>query len=103
MLNSLSKKFQYSYQKKNVKLFKIYRQVNLIGMGGSILGTNTIYEFLKYKIKKNDSGFCKLNLGFETDIFKVWEIKFSYDYYEETTNVNNQEKQVQFTIRKKYF
>ena len=56
-----------------------------------------------YKIKNNDSGFCKLNLGFEADIFKVWQIKLSYDYYEETTNVNNQEKQVQFTIRKKYF
>ncbi len=56
-----------------------------------------------YKIKNNDSGFCKLNLGFEADIFKVWEIKFSYDYYEETTNVNNHENQVQFTIRKKYF
>ena len=56
-----------------------------------------------YKIKNNDSGFCKLNLGFEADIFKVWEIKFSYDYYKETTNVNNHENQLQFTIRKKYF
>ena len=38
---------------KIVKKFKNSKNFRLIGMGGSILGTNTIYEFLKYKIKKN--------------------------------------------------
>tara|TARA_X000000368_G_C22592752_1_gene520149 strand:+ start:323 stop:559 length:237 start_codon:yes stop_codon:yes gene_type:complete len=38
LLNSLTKKFQYSYQKKDIKKLKSYSEVNLIGMGGSILG-----------------------------------------------------------------
>ena len=62
LLNSLSKKFKYSYQKKNVKLFKIYRQVNLIGMGGSILGAQAIYDFLKNKVKKKFSFYNNLQI-----------------------------------------
>tara|TARA_B100001540_G_C15766065_1_gene624026 strand:- start:86 stop:1258 length:1173 start_codon:yes stop_codon:yes gene_type:complete len=51
-LKSLSKNFEYSYKKKNIKLLKSYSKVNLVGMGGSILGAETIYSFLKHKIKK---------------------------------------------------
>tara|TARA_B100000965_G_scaffold178153_1_gene148651 strand:+ start:1025 stop:2197 length:1173 start_codon:yes stop_codon:yes gene_type:complete len=53
ILNSLTKKFQYNYQKKNIKKLKSYSEVNLIGMGGSILGAEAIYDFLKHKVKKN--------------------------------------------------
>ena len=53
LLNSLTKKFQYNYQKKNIKKLKSYSEVNLIGMGGSILGAEAIYDFLKHKVKKN--------------------------------------------------
>ena len=52
LLNSLTKKFQYSYQKKDIKKLKSYSEVNLIGMGGSILGAEAIYDFLKHKVKK---------------------------------------------------
>ena len=45
LLNSLTKKFQYSYKKKNIKSFKSYSKVNLIGMGGSIIGAESIYNF----------------------------------------------------------
>ena len=55
LLNSLTKKFQYSYQKKKIKKFKSYSEVNLIGMGGSTLGAEAIYDFLNNKIKKNFS------------------------------------------------
>jgi len=48
----LTKKFQYSYQKKIVKSFQNYSEVNIVGMGGSILGTEAIYDFLKHKVKK---------------------------------------------------
>ena len=51
-MNSLTKKFQYSYQKKDIKKLKSYSEVNLIGMGGSILGAEAIYDFLKHKVKK---------------------------------------------------
>ena len=52
LLSSLTKKFQYSYQKKTVKPFQNYSEVNIVGMGGSILGTEAIYDFLKHKVKK---------------------------------------------------
>ena len=52
LLQSLTSKFKYSYNNKNIKSFKSYSKVNLIGMGGSILGAKTIYSFLKHKVKK---------------------------------------------------
>jgi len=48
-------------KKKKIKLFKIFSKVNLVGMGGSILGAETIYNFLKHKIKKNFYFYNNLN------------------------------------------
>ena len=53
VINSLKKSYKNNYTKKLIKKFKYSKNFRLIGMGGSILGANTIYEFLKYKIKKN--------------------------------------------------
>jgi glucose-6-phosphate isomerase len=50
---SLSPNYKNSYQNKTIKKLKKYFYVRIIGMGGSILGTEAIYTFLKYKIKKN--------------------------------------------------
>ena len=47
LLESLDKNYKYSYQKKKIKLLKKFSEVNLVGMGGSILGAETIYNFLK--------------------------------------------------------
>ena len=55
LLNSLTEKFQYSYKNKKIKEFLNYKDVNLIGIGGSILGAEAIYDFLKHKVKKNFS------------------------------------------------
>ena len=60
LLQSLTSKFKYSYNNKNIKSFKSYSKVNLIGMGGSILGAKTIYSFLKHKVKKKFSFFDNL-------------------------------------------
>jgi len=38
---------------KKIKKYKKYKNIVIIGMGGSILGSKAIYSFLKYKIKKN--------------------------------------------------
>ena len=51
-LNSLNNDYQYSYRKENLLKFKNYSEINLIGMGGSALGTEAIYNFLIHKIKK---------------------------------------------------
>ncbi len=62
LLNSLSKNFQYSYQKKNIKSLQNYPKVNLIGMGGSVLGAEAIHDFLKFKVKKNFSFYNNLQV-----------------------------------------
>ncbi len=52
LLKSLTNNYNYSFQKKNLLNFKKYDEFNLIGMGGSILGAQAIYDFLSHKIKK---------------------------------------------------
>ena len=52
LLKSLTNNYNYSFQKKNLLNFKKYDEYNLIGMGGSILGAQAIYDFLSHKIKK---------------------------------------------------
>ena len=52
LLKSLTNNYNYSFQKKNLLNFKKYNEFNLIGMGGSILGAQAIYDFLSHKIKK---------------------------------------------------
>ena len=53
IIKSLGTLYKNSYEKKTVKKLKKYPEVRIIGMGGSILGTESIYDFLKHKIKKN--------------------------------------------------
>jgi glucose-6-phosphate isomerase len=48
----LGKSYKNSYKKKLITSFKNYKNFKVIGMGGSILGTESIYDFLKHKIKK---------------------------------------------------
>jgi len=53
VINSLRLSYKNSYIKKNILKFKKYSHIRVIGMGGSILGTESIYDFLRHKIKKN--------------------------------------------------
>jgi len=48
----LSKKYKFSFKVKSLKKFRKFKKVIIIGMGGSILGTKTIYSFLGHKVKK---------------------------------------------------
>lgn len=50
---SLSDRYKDSYTKKLIKKLKKYQTINLIGMGGSILGAKAIYNFVKSKINFN--------------------------------------------------
>jgi len=52
VLNSLSLKYKYSFSKNIIKKYKKFSKLRLIGMGGSILGTEAICSFLNHKIKK---------------------------------------------------
>jgi len=53
ILNSFKNTYTDSYKKKLITKFKNVPVVRLIGMGGSILGSRSIYNFLKDKISKN--------------------------------------------------
>ena len=55
VINSLSDKYKFNYTKKSISKFKKNKYFRLIGMGGSILGTQAIYDFLNNKTKKNFS------------------------------------------------
>ena len=57
VFHTLSSKFKINFKIKDLKKFKRYKRFVLIGMGGSILGSEAIYEFLKVKNKKKLSLF----------------------------------------------
>ena len=52
VIQSLGKNYKYSYKKNIINFFKKSFSYRIIGMGGSILGSHAIYDFLKDKIKK---------------------------------------------------
>ena len=52
VISSLSKNYKNSFDKKKLKKYKKDLNYRVIGMGGSTLGTQAIYDFLKHKIKK---------------------------------------------------
>ena len=52
LFNSFLPTSSYSFNFKDIKKFKKFKTVLVIGMGGSVLGSKAIYSFLKYKIKK---------------------------------------------------
>ena len=53
IIQSLSKNFKNSFDTKILKKFYSSKNFRIIGMGGSILGTEAIYNFLRNKVKKN--------------------------------------------------
>ena len=52
ILDSLSQNYKDNFTKKTLFKYKRNTDYRVIGMGGSSLGTQTIYDFLKHKIKK---------------------------------------------------
>ena len=61
ILQSLSTNYSDSYTKKSLSKYKNFKNIRIIGMGGSSLGTRAIYSFLKHKIKKKFIFFDNLN------------------------------------------
>ena len=51
-LNILSKNYNFNLKFKNLNRFNKFKTITLIGMGGSILGSEAIYAFLQGRIKK---------------------------------------------------
>ena len=53
VLDSLKKNYKDNFSKKLINKYKKNSNFKVIGMGGSTLGTQTIYEFLKETVKKD--------------------------------------------------
>tara|TARA_B110000238_G_scaffold180243_1_gene204118 strand:+ start:1542 stop:2690 length:1149 start_codon:yes stop_codon:yes gene_type:complete len=52
IIKSLKPNYKYQYNKKLIKDNLKEKVLKIIGMGGSVLGTHAIHDFLKHKIKK---------------------------------------------------
>ena len=63
LLLTLSDKYKYSFNLKKISKLKKFQICRIIGMGGSALGAEAIYNFLKFKIKKKFIFFNNLRLG----------------------------------------
>ena len=55
LFETLKKNYKYSYSKKLINKLKKSKNLRIIGMGGSILGAEAIYDFLYNKINKKIS------------------------------------------------
>tara|TARA_Y100001970_G_scaffold264412_1_gene350995 strand:+ start:699 stop:1856 length:1158 start_codon:yes stop_codon:yes gene_type:complete len=62
-IKSFKINYKYSYNKNLIKKFKNIHNINIIGMGGSSIGSKAIYNFLRNKIKKNVLFYENLNLN----------------------------------------
>ena len=51
--NLFSDTFKLNFNASKLKFFKKFKEIVIIGMGGSVLGSEAIYNFLRKKIKKN--------------------------------------------------
>ena len=61
LFETLKPTYKYSYSKKEISKYKKFFNIRVIGMGGSILGTEAIYDFLKKKIQKKLTFVNNLN------------------------------------------
>ena len=51
-INVLSNNFKLNFKVKDLKRFKKFDEIVIIGIGGSALGSEAIYNFFEGKIKK---------------------------------------------------
>ena len=95
VFNSFSNKFKFNFKTSDLIKFRKFKNVVIVGMGGSILGAEAIYFFLKKKIKKkfiflnnldeNKLDLIKKNKKFNQTLFIV--ISKSGNTIETLTNI----------------
>ena len=67
VIESLKTSYQNSFERKKILKYKKASNFRIIGMGGSSLGSNAIYDFLKKKIKKNFLFFDNLQTSLKVN------------------------------------
>ena len=109
IINSLSTNYKDSFEKNKINKYKKIKNFRLIGMGGSTLGTQAIYYFLKHKIKKKFYFIDNLNPSLKKDKKKYLNIVVSKsgNTIETITNLNvllrKKEKNIFITENKKNY
>ena len=109
IIKSLSSNYKDSFEKNKINKYKKIKNFRLIGMGGSTLGTQAIYGFLKYKIKKNFYFIDNLNPSLKRKKKKYLNIVVSKsgNTIETITNLNillqKAEKNIFITENKKNY
>ena len=111
ILKSLNVGYKNNYNKKIILKFKKYSHVKVIGMGGSILGAESIYSFLQHKVNKNfyfiNNLQSKINLGSKKKSYLNLIISKSGNTMETILNSNviikNNDKNIFITDNKKNY
>ena len=77
VLDSYKKDYPMDFSSLLVRKFSTYKNIVIIGMGGSILGAQSIYSFLKRKIKKKIFFFDNLDENLYSNFLNNQKIKNS--------------------------
>ena len=77
LLGSFEKDYEFNFSTETVKKFSKFKNIVIIGMGGSILGTKCIYSFLKKKIQKKVFFFDNLDSNLNLKYKKIKNLKNS--------------------------
>ena len=111
IIQSLGPTYKNNYNKKTISKLKNFSLIRIIGMGGAILGTKSIYHFLKHKIKKSFTFIDNLspNINLQNNKKKLLNliVSKSGNTLETISNVNilikNKNKNVFITEDKKSY
>jgi len=77
LLESYEKDYKFNFSTATVKKFSKHKNIIIFGMGGSILGTKSIYSFFKKKIKKEVFFFDNLDSNLNLKYKKIKNINNS--------------------------
>ena len=77
LLESYEKNYEFNFSKMTIKKFFKYKNIVVLGMGGSILGAKSIYSFLKERIKKKVFFFDNLDLNLILKYKRIKNLKNS--------------------------
>ena len=83
---TLKPTYKYTYSKRTVSKYKKFSNIRIIGMGGSSLGAEAIYNFFKKKIKKRLTFINNLNSN--ADYFQNKNINLNLFFYYYQNNLH---------------
>tara|TARA_B100000029_G_scaffold438436_1_gene454308 strand:+ start:266 stop:1501 length:1236 start_codon:yes stop_codon:yes gene_type:complete len=77
LLESYTKNYKFKFSNNIIKKYSKYNNIIIIGIGGSVLGTKSIYSFFKKKTKKNFYFFDNLDSKLNYEYRKIKNLKNS--------------------------